>query len=179
MIRRNGVGADAGSRSSRRSLGESDAEAQGGPQPPGHSRPRHGVARDPCLEPLHHLPVAPGGSYSVRPSRMSSSSSKGCTPRPLDDREQRVKDLISCHRVVCGRLIELLMRLQASLSATLRGRSPDWKGRHRDDIAPRIDPGTKDLAEFRPQASKPVRRSVTGRETRRRRPLRLTVVETV
>ncbi|HUL79195.1 MAG TPA: hypothetical protein VL691_18155, partial [Vicinamibacteria bacterium] len=40
---------------------------------------------------------------------------KGVGGPTLSEREQRVKDLISCHRVVSGRLVKLLMRLHTSL----------------------------------------------------------------
>lgn len=79
---------------------------------------------------------------------------KGVSASTLDDREQRVKDLISCHRVVCGRIIELLMRLQASLRDLARQIAQSKAGieNRRALIL------SKDLAEFRPRTSKPVRR---------------------
>jgi hypothetical protein len=79
---------------------------------------------------------------------------KGVSASTLDDREQRVKDLISCHRVVCGRIIELLMRLQASLGDLAKqiARSKAGIENRRALIL------SKDLAEFRPRTSRPVRR---------------------
>lgn len=78
---------------------------------------------------------------------------KGVGAPTLDDREQRVKDLVSCHRVVCGRMIELLMRLQASLR-DLAKQIADSKAGIENRRALIL---TKDLAEFRPGASRPVR----------------------
>ena len=71
----------------------------------------------------------------------------------LDDREQRVKDLMTCHRVVCGRMIELLMRLQASIR-DLAKQVADSKAGIENRRALLL---TKDLAEFRPGSSRPVR----------------------
>ena len=79
---------------------------------------------------------------------------KGVGAPTLDDREQRVKDLMTCHRVVCGRMIELLMRLQASLR-DLAKQVADSKAGIENRRALLL---TKDLAEFRPGTSRPVRR---------------------
>jgi hypothetical protein len=79
---------------------------------------------------------------------------KGVDAPKLDDREQRVKDLISCHRVVSGRMIELLTRLQASLR-DLATHIADSKAGIEKRRALML---AKDLVEFRPKTSKPVRR---------------------
>jgi hypothetical protein len=79
---------------------------------------------------------------------------KGVGAPTLDDREQRVKDLISCHRAVSGRMIELLTRLQASLR-DLATHIADAKAGIEKRRALML---AKDLVEFRPKASKPVRR---------------------
>ena len=79
---------------------------------------------------------------------------KGVDAPTLDDREQRVKDLISCHRVVSGRMIELLTRLQASLR-DLATHIADSKAGIEKRRALML---AKDLVEFRPKTSKPVRR---------------------
>jgi hypothetical protein len=78
---------------------------------------------------------------------------KGVGAPTLDDREQRVKDLMTCHRVVCGRMIELLMRLQASLRG-LAKQVADSKAGIENRRALLL---TKDLAEFRLGTSRPVR----------------------
>ncbi len=79
---------------------------------------------------------------------------KGVGAPTLDDREQRVKDLMSCHRAVSGRMIELLTRLQASLR-DLAKHIADSKAGIEKRRALML---AKDLAEFRPKTSKPVRR---------------------
>jgi hypothetical protein len=71
----------------------------------------------------------------------------------LDEREQRVTHLISSHRVVSGRLIELLTRLQASLG-DLAKQIADSKAGIENRRALIL---TKDLVEFRPKTSRPVR----------------------
>ncbi|MGB8170598.1 MAG: hypothetical protein WCF18_24050, partial [Chthoniobacteraceae bacterium] len=71
----------------------------------------------------------------------------------LDDREQRVRDLISCHRVVSGRMVELLKRLHASLrdlAKHIAGAKAGIEKRRALMLA-------KDLVEFRPKADRPVR----------------------
>jgi hypothetical protein len=78
---------------------------------------------------------------------------KGVGAPTLDDREQRVKDLMSCHRVVSGRMIELLTRLQASLR-DLANHIADSKAGIENRRALML---TKDLVEFRPRTSRPVR----------------------
>ncbi len=79
---------------------------------------------------------------------------KGVGAPTLDDREQRVKDLISCHRVVSGRMIELLTRLHASLRELARHIADSKAGIEKR----RALMLSKDLVEFRPRTSKPVRR---------------------
>jgi hypothetical protein len=71
----------------------------------------------------------------------------------LNEREQRVNDLMSCHRVVSGRLTELLTRLQASLR-DLAKHIADSKAGIEKRRALML---AKDPLEFRPSASKPVR----------------------
>ena len=78
---------------------------------------------------------------------------KGVGATTLDDREQRVKDLIGCHRVLSARVVELLARLQVSLRDLAKYIAESKAG-----IANRRALMlTKDLAEFRPRASRPVR----------------------
>jgi hypothetical protein len=79
---------------------------------------------------------------------------KGVAAPNLDDREQRVKDLTSCHRVVSGRMIEQLTRLQESLH-DLAKHIADSKAGIEKRRALML---AKDLVEFRPRTSKPVRR---------------------
>ena len=79
---------------------------------------------------------------------------KGVGVLTLDDREQRVKDLMSCHRVVSGRMIELLTRLHTSLR-DLAKHIGDSKAGIENRRALML---TKDLVEFRPGTSRPVRR---------------------
>jgi hypothetical protein len=78
---------------------------------------------------------------------------KGVDAPTLDDREQRVKDLISCHRVVSERMTELLTRLHASLRDLAKQMADSKAGieRRRALIL------AKDLVEFRPRTSRPVR----------------------
>jgi hypothetical protein len=71
----------------------------------------------------------------------------------LNEREQRVNDLISCHRVVSGRMIELLTRLQASLRELAKHIADSKAGIEKR----RALMLAKDLVEFRPSANKPVR----------------------
>jgi hypothetical protein len=78
---------------------------------------------------------------------------KGVGAPTLDDREQRVTDLISCHRVVSERMIELLTRLHASLR-DLAIQIADSKAGIEKRRALML---AKDLAEFRPGTSRPVR----------------------
>ena len=78
---------------------------------------------------------------------------KGVGAPTLDDREQRVKDLIICHRVVSGRMIELLTRLHSSLR-DLAKHIADSKAGIENRRALML---TKDLVEFRPRTSRPVR----------------------
>jgi hypothetical protein len=79
---------------------------------------------------------------------------KGVDAPTLDDREQRVKDLTSCHRVVSGRMIEQLTRLQESLR-DLAKHIADSKAGIEKRRALML---AKDLVEFRPKTSRPVRR---------------------
>ncbi len=79
---------------------------------------------------------------------------KGVGASTLNDREQRVKDLMSCHRVVSARLTELLSRLHASLrdlAEHIAGAKTGIESRRALMLA-------KDPAEFRPKTSRPVRR---------------------
>jgi len=71
----------------------------------------------------------------------------------LEEREQSVKDLISCHAVVSERMVELLSRLYATVCdlATYIGRSKDGIEKRR---ALMLD---KDRAELRPRTDRPVR----------------------
>jgi hypothetical protein len=78
---------------------------------------------------------------------------KGVGAPALDDREQRVKDLICCHRVVSGRLVELLTTLQASLRDLAKHIAEAKAGIEKR----RALMLAKDPAEFRPKADKPVR----------------------
>jgi len=65
----------------------------------------------------------------------------------------RDKDLIGCHRVLSARMIELLARLQVSLR-DLAKYIADSKAGIENRRALML---TKDLAEFRPRAGRPVR----------------------
>jgi len=78
---------------------------------------------------------------------------KGVDAPTLDDREQRVKDLISCHRVVSGRIIELLTRVHVSL-CDLAKYIADSKAGIEKRRALML---AKDLVEFRPRTNRPVR----------------------
>jgi hypothetical protein len=78
---------------------------------------------------------------------------KGVGAPTLEDREQRVRDLISCHRVVSGRMIQLLSRLQSSLR-DLAKHIGDSKAGIEKRRALML---AKDLMEFRPRTNKPVR----------------------
>jgi hypothetical protein len=72
----------------------------------------------------------------------------------LDEREQRVKDLMSCHRVVSERMAALLARLESSLGDLAKQIADSKAGIERR----RALMLAKDLAEFRPRTGKPVRR---------------------
>ena len=65
-----------------------------------------------------------------------------------------MKDLVSCHRVVSGRMIELLTRLNASLRDLAQHIADSKAGieRRRSLML------AKDLVEYRPRSEKPVRR---------------------
>jgi len=65
-----------------------------------------------------------------------------------------VEDLISCHRVVSGRLLKLLTRLHASLRDLTKDIADSKAGIERR----RALMLAKDLAEFRPTKDRPVRR---------------------
>jgi hypothetical protein len=78
---------------------------------------------------------------------------KGVGAKTLDDREQKVKDLMSCHRVVSGRMVELLTKLQAALRDLARHIADSKAGIEKR----RALMLAKDLAEFRPRTSRPVR----------------------
>jgi len=78
---------------------------------------------------------------------------KGVGRPTLNEREQRVEDLISCHWVVSGRLVELLTRLEASL-CDLAKHITDSKAGIEKRRALML---AKDLAEFRSGTRKPVR----------------------
>jgi hypothetical protein len=71
----------------------------------------------------------------------------------LGEREQRVKDLISCHRVVSARMIELLTRLHASLRDLAKDIA-DSKAGIENRRALML---AKDLVAFRPATNRPVR----------------------
>ena len=71
----------------------------------------------------------------------------------LNEREQRVKDLMRCHRVVSGRMVEQLTRLHASLRDLARHIALSKAGIENR----RALMLAKDLVEFRPRSSKPVR----------------------
>jgi hypothetical protein len=79
---------------------------------------------------------------------------KGVGGSNLNEREQRVKDLISCHRVVSGRMTDLLTRLHASLR-DLTKHIADSKAGIAKRRALML---AKDPVEFRPRTEKPVRR---------------------
>jgi hypothetical protein len=78
---------------------------------------------------------------------------KGVGGPTLSEREQRVKDLITCHRVVSGRLMELLTRLHSSLR-DLAKHIADSKAGIENRRALML---AKDLVEFRPRTDRPVR----------------------
>jgi hypothetical protein len=72
----------------------------------------------------------------------------------LADRERRVESLVACHRVVSGRMIDLLWRLRASLgdlSTLVASAKTGIEGRRALMLA-------KDLVEFRPPTEKPIGR---------------------
>jgi hypothetical protein len=72
----------------------------------------------------------------------------------LDERERRVESLVGCHRVVSGRMIELLARLHASLQDLARHIADSKAGIERR----RALMLAKDFVEHRPRSEKPVRR---------------------
>ena len=78
---------------------------------------------------------------------------KGVDGPTLNEREQRVKDLISCHRVVSGRIAELLTRLHASLRDLVKHIADSKAGIEKR----RALMLAKDLVESRPRVKKPVR----------------------
>jgi hypothetical protein len=90
--------------------------------------------------------------YAV--SREVIEQLKGVGGRALTEREQRVQDLISCHRVFSGRLIDLLTRLHESVRGLANQIAASKAGieRRRSLML------AKDLVEFRAKAEKPVRR---------------------
>jgi hypothetical protein len=71
----------------------------------------------------------------------------------VDEREQRVEYLISCHRVVSGRMTEILTKLRASLHDLAKHIAGSKAGIEKR----RALMLTKDLVEFRPRTSRPVR----------------------
>jgi hypothetical protein len=79
---------------------------------------------------------------------------KGMGGRALSEREQRVKDLMSCHRVVSGRIIELLSRLHASVRDLAKYIAASKAGIEKR----RALMLAKDPVEFRPRTGRPVRR---------------------
>jgi hypothetical protein len=72
----------------------------------------------------------------------------------VSEREQTVKDLISCHRVVSGRMMELVTRLHASLRDLAKYIADSKAGIEKR----RALMLAKDLVEFRPRTNRPVRR---------------------
>jgi hypothetical protein len=78
---------------------------------------------------------------------------KGVGAPTLDEREQRVKDLIGCHRVVSGRMIELLTRLHTSVRDLAKNIADSKAGIEKR----RALMLAKDPVEFRPKISRPVR----------------------
>lgn len=78
---------------------------------------------------------------------------KGLGGPSMPEREQTVRDLVGCHRVVSGRMIELLTRLQAALH-DLATNVADSKAGIEKRRALML---AKDLVEFRPRTDKPVR----------------------
>lgn len=72
----------------------------------------------------------------------------------LNEREQRVKALVSCHRVVSGRMMKLLTRLHASLRDLAKYIANAKAGIEKR----RALMLAKDLVEFRPRTDRPVRR---------------------
>jgi hypothetical protein len=90
--------------------------------------------------------------YSV--GRDTIEQLKGAGGPTMGEREQRVRDLVGCHRVVSARMLELLTKLHASLRE-LTGRIAESKAGIEKRRALML---AKDLGEPRPQAQKPVRR---------------------
>ena len=78
---------------------------------------------------------------------------KGVGGPTLNEREQRVKDLISCHRVLSGRLVKLLTRLHTSLRDLAKHIAASKAGIEKR----RALMLAKDLVEFRPKTDRPVR----------------------
>jgi hypothetical protein len=79
---------------------------------------------------------------------------KGTRGLTLDERERRVESLVACHRVVSGRLAELLGHLHASLRALAKHIAGTKSGIERR----RALMLAKDLVEYRPRGERPVRR---------------------
>jgi hypothetical protein len=79
---------------------------------------------------------------------------KSVASATLDERERRVASLVGCHRVVSGRMIELLARLHASLRDLARHIADSKAGieRRRSLML------AKDFIEYRPRSQRPVRR---------------------
>lgn len=73
----------------------------------------------------------------------------------IDEREQKVKDLIICHRVISGRMMELLTKLHSSLR-DLAAHIADSKAGIEKRRALML---AKDLVEFRPGTHRPIRRN--------------------
>jgi hypothetical protein len=71
----------------------------------------------------------------------------------MSQREQRVEDLISCHRVVSERLVHLLTGLHASVQGLAKSIA-DSKAGIENRRALML---AKDLAEYRPRTDRPVR----------------------
>ena len=79
---------------------------------------------------------------------------KGVRGPTLSEREQSVKDLIGCHRVVSGRIIELLTRLHASVRDLAKQIADSKTGIEKR----RALVLAKDLVEFPPRTSRSGRR---------------------
>jgi hypothetical protein len=90
--------------------------------------------------------------YAVGREVIEQLKGVGCPT--LNEREQRVKGLISCHRVVSGRMMALLTRLRGSLR-DLAKHIADAKAGIEKRRALML---AKDLVEFRPKTDRPVRR---------------------
>jgi hypothetical protein len=79
---------------------------------------------------------------------------KGVGGPTLDERQQRVKDLIACHRIVSGRMAERLTNLHGSLGDLAKDIANAKAGIERR----RALVLAKDIVEFRPKGARPVRR---------------------